>query len=461
MILLVSTTMLARLLGPEELGTAALSLSIAYVFMALAERAFHDVVIQLDVLNPAHKDTAQTLALLLGTLLAILLFFLAAPIARLYADPIIELMLKVLALNVVFSALSSVEQAWRRREHRFDILALKAIIGASCGAVVGVIMALHGYGAWSLIAQHVVFVVTASVILLVTAGRFPRYRISLSHLRYLAHFSSVTTLTELLRYSTIRFFVSFVGYIGGSSLVAHIEIASRLINAVRNTMLNTLNPVAMTVMSRLQNDHARLRRFFIPLANLNIVLITPIYLLIFVLADELVLGLLGPEWIEAAVLFKLLAIANLGLQLQQFSSPLFVSVGRPHYNLRIALVAFLVIVVASVVMQPNSVWSAGWVLILRALATIPITGVLTINVLSASHQDFLKGITLPLLASTAMIISVLLLAHWLPLQWHVWTRLITLSVTGAVVYVLFLLVFARAYVERNLAHTLRFAAARV
>ena len=76
--------------------------------------------------------------------------------AELYEEPEIESIVTWLAVSLLFTGLSTVQEAMLKRRLNFRALALRNLLGDPIGGVVGVGMALAGYGFWSLVAQQLV-----------------------------------------------------------------------------------------------------------------------------------------------------------------------------------------------------------------------------------------------------------------------------------------------------------------
>src|SRR3546814_8971791 len=85
---------------------------------------------------------------------------------------------------------SAVPTALLTRDMRFDLLALRSVLGLSVGGAVGIGMALDGFGAWSLVGQQLTQQAIIAAVLWSTGRWRPGLGFSLRHLRELLGFGS-------------------------------------------------------------------------------------------------------------------------------------------------------------------------------------------------------------------------------------------------------------------------------
>src|SRR5262245_9719912 len=105
---LVTLLILARLIGPTELGIAALALGIVQILTILVEMLLHDAIVQRRDLHDAHNDTAFWTSLGVGVALAAICALLAGPFARLMDEPSLQPILAVAGLSLILSGIGCV-----------------------------------------------------------------------------------------------------------------------------------------------------------------------------------------------------------------------------------------------------------------------------------------------------------------------------------------------------------------
>src|SRR5262249_15477240 len=121
--------------------------------LAFADQGFAQAIVQRADLEREHLDTAFWTTMAVGVGLAAVVYGVAEPFSALYGQPRLEGLLQVLSVVFILIGLSSVQEALFRRRLLFKALAIRSLVAATAGAVVGLGMAFAGFGVWSLVGQ--------------------------------------------------------------------------------------------------------------------------------------------------------------------------------------------------------------------------------------------------------------------------------------------------------------------
>ena len=148
---------------PEDFGLVALAAVFVSLGQLFVDQGLGDAIVQRPTLTRRQIDTAFWTSVATGTLLTIAGYLLAGPIARFLGEPDLEEIIQV--LSIIIRA-GRPQRASRlgilRRELDFRGLAIRQALAVGSGGVVGVCMALNGYGAWALVGQQVTIAVVTS-----------------------------------------------------------------------------------------------------------------------------------------------------------------------------------------------------------------------------------------------------------------------------------------------------------
>ncbi|MGB7270295.1 MAG: oligosaccharide flippase family protein, partial [Albidovulum sp.] len=173
---------LARLLGAKDYGL----LAMAMVFIVLCESLVRESLSEylISAHDPAPEDFNATFWLLagLGVVLAVVLALVSGIAARAYGEPEVRLLILALSPSVIIVALNAVPVAILRRALSFRILSLRAIAGVVLGGIVGIGMALNGYGVWSFVGQWLTLISTNAVMAWTAVDWRPGFKTSRAHL---------------------------------------------------------------------------------------------------------------------------------------------------------------------------------------------------------------------------------------------------------------------------------------
>ena len=161
----VVTILLARILMPEDYSVV----SIVVVFFALCNvfisGGMNAALIQKKNATLEDYSTVLYLNLAIAAVLYLVMFMCAPLIARLYDKSQLVPIIRVMGLTFFANGLKSVLSAYLSNMLDFKQFFMSTIIGTVVSAVVGIVMALQGLGAWALVAQEMTNTVLDTLIL--------------------------------------------------------------------------------------------------------------------------------------------------------------------------------------------------------------------------------------------------------------------------------------------------------
>jgi PST family polysaccharide transporter len=151
-------------------------------------------------------------------------------------------------------------------------------------------------------------------------------------------FGGTMTLNGLVMYVASNFEKVLLGRFWGAEAIGIYGRAYQLIRIPTDNLNSAVGEVAFAALARLQDDPARLRRYFLKGYCLVVALTLPITIACGLFADDLIFVLLGPKWKGAAAIFQLLAPTILVYAISNPLSWLLSSLGMVDRGLKIALV---------------------------------------------------------------------------------------------------------------------------
>jgi O-antigen/teichoic acid export membrane protein len=157
---------------------------------------------------------------LISNLLAFLILFVLAPaLSGFFAEPRLTAVTRVLAVTVLIGCVSAIPTALLERSLQFMGISLVEFLSMILGSVTTLVLAIHGFGVWSLVFSNIVGTTAKTIgILVVSEFRLlPLFR--LTGLRPLFVFGANITGQRILWYVNSSADVVLVGkLLGGTSL---------------------------------------------------------------------------------------------------------------------------------------------------------------------------------------------------------------------------------------------------
>lgn len=317
---LVVSIVLARILTPEDYAP----ISIVFIFFAFC-RVFVSGGINTSLIQKKHVDdldysTVLIVNLAMATVLYVVLFVFAPMIASLYKKPIVTNVLRIMALTFFINAFKAVLSAYTSTNLQFRKFFLSTIGGTVFSAVVGITMALKGFGVWALVAQEMSNSFLDTCILFFTTKLRINWRFSWQRMKEHLEYGWNIMISSIISAIYDQLNPMIVGIRFAPVDLSFYNKGNSFPNLINSTVSDTLSSVLFPVMSKVQEnpeDVLNITRRYVKTASY---VIFPVMVGLFAVSDTFVKVVLTEKWLPAApyirifcfsYMFNLIHIGNL------------------------------------------------------------------------------------------------------------------------------------------------------
>ena len=431
---------LAGLLGPEDFGVVAIAMVYISFVTMLLEQGMSVAIVQRDELRNDHLDTAFWMILAASAVLMSGSIALADWWGELNSAPELGLVITVLSVTVPITGLSVVQRALLQRDLDMRSLALRTNASVAFGGVVGIGLAVSGYGVWALVAQRVGTSASALLLLWGISRWRPRFDVTRSAAGDLIGFSVATLVGRLGVFASNRSDALLMGLFFGPAAVGLYRLAERLMRVWVSLASRSIQFVALPEFSRLQDELGKLRASVLGRLRTSATFSFPPLAVVAAGSHE-VTRLLGAQWEPAAAPLTLLCGSGMVLSLTQIVAPLLQALGRPQALAMLIwatavpftaafLAAGLYLEGADAAAQAHGI--AMTRLSLLVLFALPVHLVIACRLLETGPFEFVRQLG-PALAASLVGVAVVLLLRASPLDLDGrWLGLVVLAVAGGV-----------------------------
>ena len=383
-----------------EFGVGMLAIAVAMIVGSAVEALFSDYIIanprlrrvQLRVLGGASLTVAVTLAVAM---------VLAAPvIQRATGAPNLAVALRALTSVVLCAGLSAVPLACLKRDMAFATLARRTVVVRLLSCGLGLVLALRGFGLWSIVGQQIALSGVNAVVLLTIrpVGFGPPWRFRT--LRPAFGFVAGNFFPAVMSGNVNRILILVVGTVAGPSDVAFVSMAARIVDAVTFPLLGGLGQVTLPILARARAAGQPLGETYRKAASLTSAIAMPAFFGLAALAPAFTAAVLAPRWAPTAAFLSLLA-AERGVRIScALNQPLLSALGRPLANLKISLLDTTVgLTLLAAMSGRGAVYGiAGWCA--KAFVYLPV------SLTTTAHLSGIAAGTLARASRTALVTSV-------------------------------------------------------
>lgn len=333
-----SLMVLGRLLEPRDFGLVGMVTAVFGVLHVFKEFGLSAVTVQRADISEAEVSSLFWLNMLIGLGLAGLCVASAPLLASFYGEPKLRPLSIAMAASFVFNAAGVQHSALLQRAMRFpdiatiDLLALAISVGAS------IVMALTGFGYWSLIAMPVLLPLASTIGYWLASRWVPDRPKSMRGVGSMVRFGGAVTLNGVIVYIAYNLEKALLGRHWGADALGIYGRAYQLISIPTDNLNSAVGGVAFSALSRLQGAPERMNEYFLKGYSVILGLTMPIAVAGAVFAEDLILVVLGPRWGEAAIIFRYLSPTILSLALINPLGWLMYALGMVRRSMKIALV---------------------------------------------------------------------------------------------------------------------------
>jgi len=329
---------LARLLDPKDFGLVGMVTAFTGILTWFRDFGLSAAAVQRVDITADQHSTLFWINVLFGALLALVTVAAAPAIAAFYHEPTLVWVTVVLGTAFLFNAVGIQHSALLQRQMRFTAMAVISLASLTAGAAVAIAGAAIGYGYWALVASSVITPLVASIGFWLATGWVPGPPRRRAGIRSMMHFGGALTLNGIVAYIGFNADKVMIGRFLGVDAVGIYGRGFQLINMPIDNLNSAVGEVAFSALSRVQNDPARLRSYFLKGFSFVLGLTLPITIACGLFADDLVLVLLGPKWQASTEIVRLLAPTIAVMAVINPMGWLISSLGLVRRSLKIALV---------------------------------------------------------------------------------------------------------------------------
>ena len=329
-----STIVLARLLTPQDFGLIAMVTAVTGFVMMFKDMGLSMATVQRATIDHRQISTLFWINVVLSLCIMLVTAALAPGIAWLYGEPRLTWITLALAGAFIFGGLTVQHQALLRRQMRFGALALVEIISMSVGIAAAIITASYGAGYWSLVVMQLARAISIAVAVWFACDWRPGLPQRRAGVRKMLSFGGNLTASHILIYLVRNLDNILLGVVWGAGAVGLYSKAYGLLMLPIRQVNGPLTAVAIPALSSLQNNPDGYHRYYVKAIAILAFLSMPLIVFALCSAKEVVLLILGQQWVEAIPIFRALAPAAIMGSLNVVTGWGFVPLGRTDRQLR-------------------------------------------------------------------------------------------------------------------------------
>lgn len=423
---------LARILLPEVYGTVALITIITNILQVFVDSGLGNALIQKKDADNLDFSTVFYANIVFCIFLYIILYWSSPYIAQFYQNSALIPYIRVLGFTVLISGVKNVQQAYVSRNMMFKKFFFSTLGGTIVSGIIGIIMALNGFGIWALVEQQVVNLLLDTIILWITVRWRPEFRFSFSRLKGLFNFGWKLLVSALIDTLDTNLRQLIIGKVYSSADLAQYNRGRQFPFLIVSNVNTSIDSVLLPAMSKEQDDMIRIKAMTRRSIRISTYIMAPLMFGMASVGTALIGLILTDKWLPSVYFMRIMCITFVFYPIHTANLNAIKALGRSDLFLRLEIEKKVVGLIALIATMFISVKAIAISLLFTSLINQAINSHPNKKLLNYGYKEQIKDMLPSLLLSGVMAFMIY------PIQWLGFSYLATLIIQiilGVTIYI--------------------------
>ncbi len=329
---------LARILLPEDYGIVALVTIFITICNVFVSSGFGTALVQ--KIDSDDKDFSSVFyaSIIISIFLYAILFFVAPLISKLYSNPVLTPVLRIMGLRLPIAAINSVQQAYIQKKMQFRKFFVATLVGTVISGALGIYLAYKKYGIWALVVQYLSNVTIDTIILFIVIDWRPKLLFSWQKLKKLLGFGWKILIASLIdtTYNEIRSLIIGAKY--SSSELGFFDQGKKYPSILVNNLNSSITSVMLSAMAKVQYDLEKVKNATRKAIQISSYIIMPCMIGLALVAKEFVLVVLTEKWLPMVPYLQIMCFIYALMPMQAANLTAFQALGRSDIFLKLEII---------------------------------------------------------------------------------------------------------------------------
>lgn len=319
---------IARILFPSDYSLIGITYIIFSVIEVLVTSGLGQAYIYKKESGFKTASTIFTINLILSTLFWLLLFFSRNSIADFFHREELLDVLPVLSFVILFNAFNVIRISHLRKTFRFDILAKSNVLSFISSGLVGLTLALNGFGYWSLVLQQLVGKLTLTFSLRAWTSLKVGLLLDVKILKELYKYSLWLLINGLLNRAFENIYRLVIGKYHDKSQLGLYEKGNQFPALVYQQIFWAFSSVSFSTSTSLRDTPVMLSSMHFKFIKYFNYISVPILFTLYFNADAFVVLVLTAKWLAIVPFLKLFCLVGVVIPFFNFNVQLLQATGK-------------------------------------------------------------------------------------------------------------------------------------
>ena len=332
---LILSVILARLLSPSEFGLVGMSMVVVAINQVLIKGGFAPALIQSDDTSSLTYSSVFYINVLVSIVMTGIIFIAAPSFGVFFGYPIITEILRWLSISMLLNSLVVVHLAHLNKQMDFKSLTTRSLVAQIAGGTVAIIMALNGFGVFSLVAQNIVTSLVSVIVIWSVVKWKPKLEFSWFEVRKLSKFSLYVFFGSTINKVMHQLDALVIGKFFNADTLGYYNRANGLNNMITQNSSTTLSRVFFPALVKVKSDTLKFDSVFLKVLDVAGTLAVFLSANLYMAGSELIIGLFGQRWVDSVPIFQILILKAFTYPMGVMVINAFMAKGRAKENFHV------------------------------------------------------------------------------------------------------------------------------
>jgi len=401
-------TILARLLFPEDFGTIGMAVIFTGLVQTINELGLSAAIIQKKNINDNHLSTSFWISLGLGIVLFITTVIISPYIADFFKNELVGPIVSVLSTGFIFGPFNVVHRSLLQKNIEFKKIATTEISATVMSGALSIILALLGFGVWSLVFGTILSNFTRVVLLWKVCTWRPSMTFDLTSFKELFSFGAHVMGSRFLNYIDSNIDYLLIGKLLSATALGHYTLAYQLSTFPLTRISSIITSVTFPAFSVIQDDNDTLRHAYLKVNKYISIITFPLLAGLIMVAPDFVPIVFGEKWAPMIVPLQILCVAGALKSVVTTVGSIFLSKGRSDIQFKWNLFTAILLPIAIFIGTRYGITGVAMAITIMSFLLGIIIQRIVNNLINLNFSDYFKALYPATTGSILVIISLLI-----------------------------------------------------
>jgi teichuronic acid exporter len=339
---------LARLLSPREFGLIGMTTIFLAISQAISESGFTTALIRKKNCTQVDYSTVFYFNIVIGFGLYAILFLSAGSIGRFFNEPQLYLILQILGISIILNALSIVQRARLIKLVNFKLQAKISVVSSTASGLIGIALALSGWGIWSLVARITLDSTFTTILLWIWNAWRPSIVFSQNTFKEMFNFGYKLLISTMIDTLYKNIYLLIIGKYYSAIDLGYYTRANQFKNLASQSIGSVIQRVSFPILAEIRDDIPQLKSAYRRLIKSTALITFAIMMLLAASSESLILNLIGEKWSDSIFYLQLLCFVGMFIPIQALNLNMLNVVGRSDLFLKLEIIKKIIAIPAIV-----------------------------------------------------------------------------------------------------------------